>query len=70
MPDPFGGVRAALRQSRAVFDVESRTRHRELFDQPVDEASFFRRTSASSVPELIARNAILARANRKPQDQT
>jgi hypothetical protein len=30
------------RQGRAVFDVESRDfRHRELFEQPVDEAKFF-----------------------------
>jgi hypothetical protein len=48
------------RQGRAVFDVESRGfRHRELFEQPVDEAKFFppdERLERANA--LLARNAV------------
>ena len=48
------------RQGRAIFDVASRDfRHRELFEQPVDEAKFFppdeRRERAQA---LLAKNAV------------
>jgi hypothetical protein len=48
------------RQGRAIFDVESRDfRHRELFEQPVDEAKLFppdERLERASA--LLAKNAI------------
>jgi hypothetical protein len=49
------------RQGRAIFDVESRAfRHRELFEQPVDEAKMFppdeRMERANA---LLARNAVV-----------
>lgn len=48
------------RQGRAIFDVESRGfRHRELFEQPIDEAKFFppdERLERANV--LLAKNAV------------
>lgn len=48
------------RQGRAIFDVESRGfRHRELFEQPIDESTFFppdERFEQAKV--LLAKNAI------------
>ncbi|MFO1514196.1 MAG: SWIM zinc finger family protein [Verrucomicrobiota bacterium] len=48
------------RQGRVIFDVESRGfRHRELFEQPVDEAKFFppdERTQKAHL--LLAQNAV------------
>lgn len=48
------------RQGRAMFDVESRDfRHRELFEQPIDEAKFFppdERLERASA--LLAKNAV------------
>lgn len=57
------------RQGRAVFDVESRDfRHRELFEQPIDEAKFFppdeRLERAKS---LLAKNAV-SFARCEPQE--
>jgi hypothetical protein len=48
------------RQGRAIFDVESRNfRHRELFEQPVDEARMFPPDERSErANALLARNAI------------
>ena len=48
------------RQGRAIFDVESRGfRHRELFEQPIDEAKFFppdERLERANA--LLAKNAV------------
>ena len=48
------------RQGRAIFDVETRAfRHRELFEQPVDEAKFFppdERLERANA--LLAKNAV------------
>ena len=57
------------RQGRAIFDVESRDfRHRELFEQPIDEAKFFppdeRRERAKA---LLAKNAV-SFARCEPQE--
>jgi biotin operon repressor len=48
------------RQGRAVFDVESRGfRHRELFEQPVDEAKMFPPDERlERAKALLARNAV------------
>lgn len=48
------------RQGRAVFDVESRDfRHRELFEQPVDEAKFFPPDERlERAKALLAKNAV------------
>jgi hypothetical protein len=45
------------RQGRAIFDVETRgLRHRELFEQPIDEAKFF-----PPDERLVRANALLAK---------
>lgn len=48
------------RQGRAIFDVESRDfRHRELFEQPIDEAKFFPPdVRMERANELLAANAV------------
>jgi hypothetical protein len=48
------------RQGRAVFDVESRGfRHRELFEQPVDEAKMFPPDERlERARDLLAKNAV------------
>lgn len=48
------------RQGRAIFDVESRDfRHRELFEQPVDEAKLFPPDERlERAKALLARNAV------------
>jgi hypothetical protein len=48
------------RQGRAVFDVESRDfRHRELFEQPVDEAKMFPPDERLELAKaLLAKNAV------------
>lgn len=48
------------RQGRAIFDVESRGfRHRELFEQPVDEAKLFPPDERlERAKALLARNAV------------
>jgi len=57
------------RQGRAVFDVESRGfRHRELFEQPVDEAKMFPPDERlERARDLLAKNAVTF-ARCEPQE--
>jgi len=57
------------RQGRAVFDVTSREfRHRELFEQPVDENKFFPPDERLEKARALLENNAVSRARCEPQE--
>lgn len=57
------------RQGRAIFDVESRDfRHRELFEQPVDEAKMFPADERLELARALLANNAVPFARCEPQE--
>src|SRR6185436_4357169 len=56
-------------QGRAIFDVESRHfRHRELFEQPIDEAKMFPPDERLERAKVLLANRAVSLAQCEPQE--